>query len=486
MTIVMLTNKHTGNKGLEVSTNLKPQISNLKSKTIDFISLGCSKNLVDSEMLMGLMEAHGYQCTHDSDDPRGEIVVINTCGFINDAKEESINTILEFAQAKTEGRIEQLYVMGCLSERYLAELEAEIPEVDGWYGKFNYRQLLMDIDHSPFTIDHCSAKEDAAKNGQWSTVNVQCRKLTTPSHYAYVKISEGCDRHCAYCAIPLITGRHQSRPMDEILDEVRWLVSQGVKEIQLIAQELTYYGMDFDGRQHIAELVDRMADIEGVEWIRLHYAYPAHFPWELLNVIRERKNVCKYLDIALQHISDPVLSRMRRSVTKAETIDMIKRIRREVPGICLRTTLMVGFPGETDEDFRELLEFTKWARFERMGAFAYSEEEGTWSAEHYDDDVPEDVKQARLGKLMRVQQGISAEIEAEKVGQTLKVIIDRQEGDYYVGRTEFCSPEVDPEVLIPADIPLETGQFYDVLITDSEEFDLYGEIREPVEARIDN
>ena len=486
MTIVMLTNKHTGNKGLEVSTNLKPQISNLKSKTIDFISLGCSKNLVDSEMLMGLMEAHGYQCTHDSDDPRGEIVVINTCGFINDAKEESINTILEFAQAKTEGRIEQLYVMGCLSERYLAELEAEIPEVDGWYGKFNYRQLLKDIDHSPFTIDHCSAKEDAAKNGQWSTVNVQCRKLTTPSHYAYVKISEGCDRHCAYCAIPLITGRHQSRPMDEILDEVRWLVSQGVKEIQLIAQELTYYGMDFDGRQHIAELVDRMADIEGVEWIRLHYAYPAHFPWELLNVIRERKNVCKYLDIALQHISDPVLSRMRRSVTKAETIDMIKRIRREVPGICLRTTLMVGFPGETDEDFRELLEFTKWARFERMGAFAYSEEEGTWSAEHYDDDVPEDVKQARLGKLMRVQQGISAEIEAEKVGQTLKVIIDRQEGDYYVGRTEFCSPEVDPEVLIPADIPLETGQFYDVLITDSEEFDLYGEVREPVEARIDN
>ena len=486
MTIVMLTNKHTGNKGLEVSTNLKPQISNLKSKTIDLISLGCSKNLVDSEMLMGLMEAHGYQCTHDSDDPRGEIVVINTCGFINDAKEESINTILEFAQAKTEGRIEQLYVMGCLSERYLAELEAEIPEVDGWYGKFNYRQLLKDIDHSPFTIDHCSAKEDAAKNGQWSMVNVQCRKLTTPSHYAYVKISEGCDRHCAYCAIPLITGRHQSRPMDEILDEVRWLVSQGVKEIQLIAQELTYYGMDFDGRQHIAELVDRMADIEGVEWIRLHYAYPAHFPWELLNVIRERKNVCKYLDIALQHISDPVLSRMRRSVTKAETIDMIKRIRREVPGICLRTTLMVGFPGETDEDFRELLEFTKWARFERMGAFAYSEEEGTWSAEHYDDDVPEDVKQARLGKLMRVQQGISAEIEAEKVGQTLKVIIDRQEGDYYVGRTEFCSPEVDPEVLIPADIPLETGQFYDVLITDSEEFDLYGEVREPVEARIDN
>ena len=496
MTIVMLTNKHTGNKGLEVSTNLKPQISNLKSKTIDFISLGCSKNLVDSEMLMGLMEANGYRCTHDSDDPQGEIVVINTCGFINDAKEESINTILEFAQAKTEGRIEQLYVMGCLSERYLAELEAEIPEVDGWYGKFNYRQLLSDLEtHIPSEpTPNPSPREGSVDTSATDKNSVQGneaprpsgrgweRVLTTPRHYAYVKISEGCDRRCAYCAIPLITGRHQSRPMDEILDEVRWLVGKGVKEIQLIAQELTYYGMDIDGRQHIAELVDRMADIEGVEWIRLHYAYPAHFPWELLDVIRERKNVCKYLDIALQHISDPVLSRMRRSVTKAETIDMIKRIRREVPGICLRTTLMVGFPGETDEDFRELVEFTKWARFERMGAFAYSEEEGTWSAEHYEDDVPEDVKQARLGKLMRVQQDISAEIEAEKVGQMLKVIIDRQEGDYYVGRTEFCSPEVDPEVLIPAqsgaDIgqQIEIGRFYDVRITDAEEFDLYGEI----------
>ena len=436
---------------------------------------------------MGLMEANGYQCTHDSDDPQGEIVVVNTCGFINDAKEESINTILEFAQAKTEGRIERLYVMGCLSERYLAELEAEIPEVDGWYGKFNYRQLLADLSEefatampSPSTMgtpervgvgDETSGKE----NSSLFTLHSSLRKLTTPRHYAYVKISEGCDRRCAYCAIPLITGRHQSRPMDEILDEVRWLVSQGVKEIQLIAQELTYYGMDIDGRQHIAELVDSMADIEGVEWIRLHYAYPAHFPWELLDVIRERKNVCKYLDIALQHISDPMLSRMRRSVTKAETIAMIERIRREVPGICLRTTLMVGFPGETEEDFRELVEFTKWARFERMGAFAYSEEEGTWSAEHYEDDVSEDVKQARLSKLMRVQQEISAEIEAAKVGQTLKVIIDRQEGDYYVGRTEFCSPEVDPEVLIPVtEGQLETGTFYNVRVTSAEEFDIYG------------
>ena len=426
--------------------------------TIDFISLGCSKNLVDSEMLMGLMEANGYRCTHDSDDPQGEIVVVNTCGFIADAKEESINTILEFAQAKTEGRIERLYVMGCLSERYLADLEAEIPEVDGWYGKFNYRQLLEDI--SSNLTPH-------------STLHAP-RKLTTPRHYAYIKISEGCDRHCAYCAIPLITGRHQSRPMDEILDEVRELVKGGTKEFQVIAQELTYYGVDIDGKQHIADLIDRMADIEGVEWIRLHYAYPTHFPGELLDVIRERKSVCKYLDIALQHISDPVLERMKRHVTKTETYELVERIRREVPGIHLRTTLMVGFPGETDEDFKELIEFTKWARFERMGAFAYSEEEGTWSAEHYKDDVPEDVKQARLDKLMRVQQHISAEIEAAKIGQTLRTVIDRREGDWYVGRTEYCSPEVDPEVLIPAGEQLTVGEFYDVHITDAEEFDLYG------------
>ena len=426
--------------------------------TIDFISLGCSKNLVDSEMLMGLMEANGYRCTHDSDDPQGEIVVVNTCGFIADAKEESINTILEFAQAKTEGRIKRLYVMGCLSERYLADLEAEIPEVDGWYGKFNYRQLLEDI--SSNLTPH-------------STLHAP-RKLTTPRHYAYIKISEGCDRHCAYCAIPLITGRHQSRPMDEILDEVRELVKGGTKEFQVIAQELTYYGVDIDGKQHIADLIDRMADIEGVEWIRLHYAYPTHFPGELLDVIRERKNVCKYLDIALQHISDPVLERMKRHVTKTETYELVERIRREVPGIHLRTTLMVGFPGETDEDFKELIEFTKWARFERMGAFAYSEEEGTWSAEHYKDDVPEDVKQARLDKLMRVQQHISAEIEAAKIGQTLRTVIDRHEGDWYVGRTEYCSPEVDPEVLIPAGEQLTVGEFYDVRITDAEEFDLYG------------
>ena len=425
-------------------------------KTIDFISLGCSKNLVDSETLMGLMEAHGYQCTHDSDDPQGDIVVINTCDFIADAKEESINTILEFAQAKTEGKIKKLFVMGCLSERYLADLEEEIPEVDGWYGKFNYKQLLGDLE----------------KLEELEKIEAH-RHITTPPHYAYLKISEGCDRHCAYCAIPLITGKHQSRPMQEILDEVRYLVGQGVKEFNVIAQELTYYGIDIDGQQHIAELIERMADIPGVEWIRLHYAYPTHFPWDLLRVMREKPNVCKYLDIALQHISDNMLSRMKRNVSKQETYELVEKLRKEVPGICLRTTLMVGFPGETDEDFAELIEFTKWARFERMGAFAYSEEEGTYSEKHYEDDVPEDVKQNRLDKLMRIQQNISAEIEAQKVGKTLRVIIDRQEGDWFIGRTEYCSPEVDPEVLIPATEQLTIGNFYMARITDSEEFDLY-------------
>jgi ribosomal protein S12 methylthiotransferase len=426
-------------------------------KTVDIITMGCSKNLVDSEMLMGLFEANGYHCTHDSEDPQGEIVVVNTCGFINDAKEESINTILELAEAKKEGRIKKLFVMGCLSERYLAELEKELPEVDKYYGKFNYRQLVADLQSE--TMPVCEGR----------------RHVTTPRHYAYLKISEGCDRHCAYCAIPLITGRHQSRPMEEILEEVRQLVAEGTKEFQVIAQELTYYGVDTDGKQRIAELIEKMAEIPGVEWIRLHYAYPAHFPWDLLRVMREKKNVCKYLDIALQHVSDHMLSRMQRHVTKAETYELIERMRREVPGIHIRTTLMVGFPGETDEDFEELKEFVKWARFERMGAFAYSEEEGTYSEKHFKDDVPEDVKQSRLDKIMRIQQNISADFEAEKVGKVMKVIIDRKEGDYYVGRTEFCSPEVDPEVLIPAsDQQLKTGEFYDVRITDSEEFDLYG------------
>jgi len=436
----------------------------VKVKTIDFVTLGCSKNLVDSERLMAMCESHGFRCTHDVEQPKGEIVVINTCGFIADAKEESINTILEFVQAKSEGRVGQVYVMGCLSERYLADLETEIPEVDGWYGKFNYQQLLSDIeDRERLKCERGKTIEEGFH-----------RHITTPSHYAYLKISEGCDRHCAYCAIPIITGHHKSRPVESILNEVRWLASQGVKEIQVIAQELTYYGIDIDGRQHIAELVERMSDIEGVQWIRLHYAYPAHFPMDLLRVMREKKNVCNYLDIALQHISDNVLVRMQRHISKQETYDLIETMRRKVPGICLRTTLMVGFPGETDEDFHELLDFVRWARFERMGAFAYSEEDGTPSAKLYEDNVPDDVKQHRLDKLMRLQQNISAEIEAEKVGKVMRVIIDRQEGAYYVGRTEFCSPEVDPEVLIPAGERLTVGQFYDVKITDSEEFDIYG------------
>lgn len=431
----------------------------MKKNQIDIITMGCSKNLVDSETLMKQFEANGYDCTHDSEQPDGEIAVINTCGFIETAKEESINTILQFVEAKKEGRLNKLFVMGCLSERYKNELEKEIPEVDKFYGKFNYKQLLADLGKA----------EIKACNGQ--------RHLTTPAHYAYIKISEGCNRHCAYCAIPLITGKHVSRPKDEILQEVRNLVADGVKEFQIIAQELTYYGVDLDGKRHIADLISEMADIEGVEWIRLHYAYPNQFPLELLDVMNEKQNVCKYLDIALQHISDSILERMHRHVNKQETMDLIRTIREKVPGIHLRTTLMVGFPGETEEDFQQLLDFVRWARFERMGAFMYSEEEGTYGANHYADDVPEDVKQRRLDELMAVQQEISAEIEAAKIGSTMKVIIDRKENDYFIGRSEFCSPEVDPEILIQGgQKAVQIGSFYQVKITDAEEFDLYGEI----------
>lgn len=437
----------------------------MRKNEIDFITMGCSKNLVDSEKLMRKFEDKGYRCVHDPKNPQGEIAVVNTCGFIESAKEESINTILELAERKKAGRIRRLYVMGCLSQRYKDELEESIPEVDKYYGKFNYNQLIEDLgpaDSSPIVVNSSIARQRDS------------RVLTTPRHYAYIKIAEGCDRHCAYCAIPLITGKHRSRPIDDILDEVRELTGEGVKEFQVIEQELTYYGIDLYGKPRIAELIDRMADIPGVEWIRLHYAYPNQFPLELLDVMRRRDNVCKYLDIALQHISDHVLARMHRHVTKAETIDLIRTIRERVPGINIRTTLMVGFPGETDADFDELLDFVRRARFERMGAFAYSEEEGTYSAENYEDDVPPEVKQERLDRLMALQEEISAEIEAAKVGKTMKVIIDRKEGEYYVGRTEFCSPEVDPEVLIPAaERRLRTGSFYDVRITDSDEYDLY-------------
>ena len=431
----------------------------MRRNTIDIITLGCSKNLVDSEKLMRQLEANGYKVTHDSPNPQGEIAVINTCGFIGDAKEESINMILEFCEAMEEGRLKKLYVMGCLSERYLKELEVEIPQVDKFYGKFNWNELLADLGkefHDEMAIE---------------------RTLTTPKHYAYLKISEGCDRSCAYCAIPIITGKHTSRPMEEIIDEVKLLVSQGVKEFQIIAQELTYYGVDLYKSQKLPELIEKIAQVPGVEWIRLHYAYPTHFPEDLFRVMRENDNVCKYMDIALQHISDNMLTRMRRNVSKSETYDLIEKFRQEVPGIHLRTTLMVGFPGETEEDFEELKEFVQKARFDRMGAFAYSEEEGTYAAETYEDSIPQEVKQARLDELMAIQQGISAELSQAKIEQEMKVIIDRKEGEYYIGRTQFDSPEVDPEVLIKADGKrLFSGRFYKVRITNADDFDLYGEL----------
>ena len=436
----------------------------MKKNRIDFVTMGCSKNLVDSEKLIRKFDDKGYSCVHYPKRPQGEIAVINTCGFIESAKEESINTILEFAERKKEGKLHKLYVMGCLSQRYRKELEESIPEVDKFYGKFDYNQLLKDLGpaDNKMVVDSSIAKQRST------------RVLTTPHHYAYIKIAEGCDRHCAYCAIPLITGPHRSRPMEEILDEVHELVSEGVKEFQVIEQELTYYGVDIYGHTRIAELISQMADIKGVEWIRLHYAYPNQFPLELLDVMREKPNVCKYLDIALQHISDNMLKRMHRHVTKEDTLNLIHTIRERVPGINIRTTLMVGFPGETEEDFNELMDFVSEERFERMGAFAYSEEEGTYSAEHYKDDVPPEVKQDRLDRLMALQEEISASVEAEKVGKIMKVIIDRKEGEYYVGRTEFCSPEVDPEVLIPANEKrLRTGCFYNVRITDSDDYDLF-------------
>lgn len=446
--------------------------------------MGCSKNLVDSEQLMRRFEQEGYHCVHDPKRPAGDIAVINTCGFIEAAKEESINTILEFVDAKQHGKLKKLFVMGCLSQRYRKELEESIPEVDKFYGKFDYRQLLQDLGPAEVEATDADASTDQQQAAQVNKTFNQSRidansrrKLTTPHHYAYIKIAEGCDRHCAYCAIPLITGKHVSRPIDDVLNEVQELVKEGVKEFQIIEQELTYYGIDLYHKSMIAELISRMADIPGVKWIRLHYAYPNQFPLELLDVMRKKPNVCRYLDIALQHISDHMLESMHRHVTKADTINLLRTIREQVPGIHIRTTLMVGFPGETEEDFNELLDFVREQRFERMGAFAYSEEEGTYSALHYDDDVPEEVKQQRLDKLMALQQQISEEIEAEKVGKTFPVIIDRKEGDYYVGRTEFCSPEVDPEVLIPVkDKRLRVGDFYQVKMTGSDEFDLYGQV----------
>ena len=424
---------------------------------IDVITLGCSKNLVDSELLMRQLVANGYTVEHDPADPKGEIAVINTCGFIGDAKEESINMILEFAEAKKSNRLKKLFVMGCLTERYMNELQAEIPEVDKFYGKFAWKNLISDLGKSYY------------KDLEFD------RSLSTPPHYAYVKISEGCDRTCSYCSIPIMTGKHKSRPMEEIEEEVRRLVSQGVREFQFIAQDLTYYGLDRYKQMKLPELVERVADIKGADWIRLHYAYPAHFPTDLLRVIRERENVCNYLDIALQHISDNMLLKMRRNITKQQTIDLIARFREEVPGIHLRTTMMVGHPGETERDFEELLEFVKQTRFERLGAFPYSHEDDTYCDKNYTDDIPANVKQERMNILMDAQEAIALEINESKIGKTLKVIIDREDSDYYIGRTEFDSPEVDGEVLIDKQTPLKTGAFYDVKITSALPFDLLGE-----------
>lgn len=432
----------------------------MRKNVVDIITLGCSKNLVDSEKLIRQLELSGYRVTHDSEDPRGEIAVVNTCGFIGDAKEESINMILEMANRKEHGKLRRLYVMGCLAERYRNELVQELPEVDAFYGKFDWPHLLSDLGKA--------YNQDASME----------RRITTPPHYAYLKISEGCDRSCSYCAIPIITGKHKSRPMEDILQETRLLVSQGVKEFQVIAQELTYYGLDLYNRRMIGELIDRMASVDGVEWIRLHYAYPTQFPMDLLDVMARHDNVCKYMDIALQHISDSVLDSMHRHITREKTIDLITKMRETLPGLHLRTTLMVGFPGETEENFKELLDFVRWARFERMGAFAYSKEEGTYSGDKLEDDVPEELKQARLDKLMRVQQSISSDIQQAKVGKDFRVIIDRIEGGYYIGRTEFDSPEVDPEVLISTagGLELKTGEFYNVRIDSADDFDLYAHV----------
>ncbi len=429
----------------------------MKKGKVDIVTLGCSKNLVDSEQLMRQFDALGYTVSHDSPEPDGEIVIINTCGFIGDAKEESVNTILQFAQRRKQLQMDKLFVMGCLSERYQKELEKEIPEVDKFYGKFNYTNILTDL-----------GKEYRAD------LRLE-RSLTTPGHFAYLKISEGCNRSCTYCAIPIITGRHRSRSFEDIEGEVKALVAKGVKEFHVIAQDLSSYGLDRYKALKLPELIERISDIPGVEWIRLHYAYPAQFPYDILRVMRERDNVCRYLDIALQHISDSMLSIMHRHITKEKTYELIRRIREEVPGIHLRTTMLVGHPGETEQDVEELKEFLRFARFERLGAFAYSHEEGTYAYSHYRDDIPEEVKQNRLDEVMRVQQGIAAEINSAKIGSVLRVIIDRKEKEYFVGRTEFDSPEVDPEVLIPVETPgVEVGSFYQAYITDATDFELFG------------
>lgn len=432
----------------------------MDKKRIDVISLGCSKNLVDSERLLKQLELSGFQAFHNSDNVDGDIVIINTCGFIGDAKEESINTILTYAEAKNEGRIKELYVMGCLSERYRDDLLAEIPEIDRIYGKFDWVNIVSDIiKRNPATMPYD-------------------RVITTPSHYTYLKIAEGCNRFCAFCAIPLITGRYKSRPIEEILEEVRMLVRKGVKEFNVIAQDLSSYGLDIYKRLALPELIDRMAEIDGVKWIRLHYAYPSEFPYEILDVMARHSNVCNYLDIALQHINNDVLKNMRRHITKEETLALIRTIREKVPGIHIRTTLMVGFPGETEDAFNELKEFVREAKFERMGAFAYCEEDDTYAAKNFSDSIPQEVKESRLEEIMTIQEDVALESNQSKIGKTMTVVIDREEPDYFVGRTEFDSPEVDPEVLIDKDDRLTVGNFYDVEITDALPFELMAKLKD--------
>lgn len=432
----------------------------MDKKRIDVISLGCSKNLVDSERLLKQLELSGFQAFHNSDNVDGDIVIINTCGFIGDAKEESINTILTYAEAKNEGRIKELYVMGCLSERYRDDLLAEIPEIDRIYGKFDWVNIVSDIiKRNPATMPYD-------------------RVITTPSHYTYLKIAEGCNRFCAFCAIPLITGRYKSRPIEEILEEVRMLVGKGVKEFNVIAQDLSSYGLDIYKRLALPELINRMAEIDGVKWIRLHYAYPSEFPYEILDVMARHSNVCNYLDIALQHINNDVLKNMRRHITKEETLALIRTIREKVPGIHIRTTLMVGFPGETEEAFNELKEFVREAKFERMGAFAYCEEDDTYAAKNFSDSIPQEVKESRLEEIMTIQEDVALESNQSKIGKTKTVVIDREEPDYFVGRTEFDSPEVDPEVLIDKDDRLTVGNFYDVEITEALPFELMAKLKD--------
>lgn len=432
----------------------------MDKKRIDVISLGCSKNLVDSERLLKQLELSGFQAFHNSDNVDGDIVIINTCGFIGDAKEESINTILTYAEAKNEGRIKELYVMGCLSERYRDDLLAEIPEIDRIYGKFDWVNIVSDI-----------IKRNPA-------IMPYDRVITTPSHYTYLKIAEGCNRFCAFCAIPLITGRYKSRPIEEILEEVRILVGKGVKEFNVIAQDLSSYGLDIYKRLALPELIDRMAEIDGVKWIRLHYAYPSEFPYEILDVMARHSNVCNYLDIALQHINNDVLKNMCRHITKEETLALIHTIREKVPGIHIRTTLMVGFPGETEDAFNELKEFVREAKFERMGAFAYCEEDDTYAAKNFSDSIPQEVKESRLEEIMTIQEDVALESNQSKIGKTMTVVIDREEPDYFVGRTEFDSPEVDPEVLIDKDDRLTVGNFYDVEITDALPFELMARLKD--------